>query len=387
MKTFLPRTLSLPHLLARKSFFLFGPRATGKTFLIGRQLPRALVYDLLHAPTYDRLSRRPTVIGEESRSSEDIVVIDEIQKMPSLLDEVHRLIERDGRRFLLTGSSARKVKRGGANLLAGRAWEARLYPLTSAEVQDLELERFLLTGGLPPVTLSSEPWEELRAYTGTYLREEIMAEALVRRLDAFVRFLDVAATKVGEEVNFESLASDCGVSPRTIQNFFTLLEDTLVGFRLPPFRLTLRRKAVSRSKFYLFDLGVTSSLVGRREIVRSSDAFGRAFEHFIILELRAFLGYSRMDEALTFWRTEAGFEVDCVVGRKLAIEVKSTDLVNERHLKGLLKLREEGLIERYVVVSLDAEERTVAGITVMPWREFLRKLWAGEILGLGTTGT
>lgn len=374
------RQLDLPTLLEKKSFFLFGARGTGKSFLIRQQLPHARVFDLLHAPTFERLSRRPTILEETFQQPRDIIVIDEIQKLPKLLDEVHRLIEERGARFLLTGSSARKLRRGSANLLAGRAWQAHLFPLTYSEIPHFELARYLTHGGLPSIYEAEEPWEELKAYTGTYLREEIVAEAAVRKLDAFVSFLDVAALKVGEEVNFESLASDSGVPARTITNFFEVLRDTLIGFLLEPFRLTVKRKATTRAKFYLFDVGVTNALAGRREIPDASDIFGRNFEQFVILELRAFLAYQRRDERLTFWRSQSGFEVDCLVGTTLAIEIKSTTLVHERHLKGVRALREEGLIARYCIVSRDPEQRTLDGITVYPWQEFLRLLWSGQLL-------
>ena len=228
--------------------------------------------------------------------------------------------------------------------------------------------------------LSAEPWEDLRAYTSTYLREEVFAEAIVRRLEVFASFLDLAATKVTEEINYESLASDLGTNPRTTRNFFDVLEDTLIGFRLPPFRLSKQRKAVSRSKFYLFDLGVTNALLQRREVPPRSDAFGRCFEHFLLLELRAYLSYRRRDERLTYWRTHSGFEVDCLVGKTLAMEFKATDLVQERHLKGLKALREEGVIKKFLVVSQDRNARTVDGITILPWQDFLDKLWNDELI-------
>jgi uncharacterized protein len=374
------RLVNLPNLLKKKSFFLFGQRGTGKTYLLRQSLPEAKVYDLLHAPTFDRLSRRPTLIGEERPAEGQFIVIDEIQRLPRLLDEVHRLIETKNLRFLMTGSSARKLRYGAANLLAGRAWEARLFPLCFAEFEHFDLPSYLLHGGLPAVVNSADPWEDLKAYSGMYLREEIVAEAAVRRLEHFVGFLDLAATKVGEELNFASLASDSGINARTIQNFFSLLEDTLLGFRVEPFRRTTRRKAVSRAKFYLSDLGVTSSLLGRRELARQTDAYGRSFEHFIALELRAYLSYRRLDWTLKFWRTHAGFEVDFVIGDRLAVEVKSSDLIHERHLKGLHALRDEQCIKEYCVVSHDPEERTVDGIKIYPWSVFLTRLWNDELL-------
>lgn len=379
-KTGIPRLLSLAYLLNKRSFFLFGARGTGKTTLIRNTLPSLPRYDLLHAPTFAALSRRPELIGEEHTDPAVPVVIDEIQKLPQLLDEVHRLIEERGMRFLLTGSSARKLKRGGANLLAGRAWEARLFPLVSAELVDFDLGRYLARGGLPAVWFSDEPWEELRAYVGTYLKEEVMAEALVRRINTFSAFLELCALRCSEEINFEAFGSDLGISGKSVRNFFEVLEDTLVGFLLKPYKKSKRRKATSRSKFYLFDLGITNSLAGRREVAVGTEEFGRAFEHFIALELRAYLSYRRLDSELTFWRTEGGNEVDFLVGSEVAIEVKGSDLVNERHLSGLRALREEGIFKTFCVVSRDRAVRVVDGITIYPWQDFLTRLWRDELL-------
>ncbi len=376
----IPRLLDLDKLLKKKSFFLFGCRGTGKTSLIRAQLPELPRYDLLSAVTFATLSRRPQLIGEEHTDPSRPIVIDEIQKLPQLLDEVHRLIEERGMRFLLTGSSARKLKRGGANLLAGRAWEARLFPLVSAELGAFELNRVLLRGTLPAVWLSDEPWEELRAYVGTYLKEEVMAEALVRRIDTFSAFLELCALRSAQEINFEAFGSDLGVSGKTVRNFFEVLEDTLIGFIVPPFKETKRRKATSRAKFYLFDLGVTHSLAGIREVPVGTDHFGRAFEHWIALELRAYLSYRRSEASLGFWRTEGGYEVDFTVGNQLAIEVKGTELVTDRQLSGLKALREEGIFKKFCVVSRDPAPRTVDGIEIYPWQTFVKKLWGDELL-------
>lgn len=379
-KTEIPRVLNLDKLLKRKSFFLFGARGTGKTSLIRATLPSYPRYDLLSASTFGALSRRPSLIEEENWNSDLPIVIDEIQKLPQLLDEVHRLIEERNLRFLLTGSSARKLKRGGANLLAGRAWEARLFSFVSEELGDFDLKRYLTIGGLPAVWFSEEPWEELRAYIGTYLKEEIMAEALVRRIDTFGSFLDLAALRCAEEINFEAFGSDLGISGKSVKNFFGILEDTLAGFLVAPYRKTKLRKATSRSKFYLSDIGVTNCLVGRREMPTGTEAFGKAFEHFIAMELRAYISYHRLDHELCFWRTEGGYEVDFTVGSDLAIEVKATDLVNDRHLSALRALREEGIFKTLCVVSQDSREREVDGIRIYPWRDFLKKLWAGELV-------
>lgn len=375
------RTLDLPKLLEIKSFFLFGPRQTGKSTLIARQLPDAQVYDLLDAEVFGRLLRRPRLLEEEHQSGR-LIAVDEIQKLPSLLDEVHRLIERRGIRFLLTGSSARKLKRGASNLLAGRAWEARLFPLTFQELgSDFDLSTYLNCGGLPTAYGSKYAREELNGYTNLYLREEIQAEALTRNVPAFARFLDVIALANGEELNYQSLASDCGVSPATLKSYVEILADTMLGFSLPGYTKTHKRKAIGRAKHYLFDVGVAGSLARRGTVLPGSELFGRAFEHFIIQEVRAALSYARMTLPLCYWRSVSQMEVDLVVGDELAAEIKSTDLVSTKHLRGLRALKQEGLHRRYVVVSLDpTRRRTEDGIEIWPWREFINAIWAGELL-------
>lgn len=374
-----PRILDLPALLRQGSHFLLGPRSTGKTFLIGRQLPGAKVYDLLDSDVFARLARRPKTLGEELGDWKGPVVLDEIQKLPALLDEVHRLIETRGLRFLLTGSSARKLRRGGVNLLGGRAREARLFPLCSREVPEFDLVAYLNRGGIPRIHASPEFREDIQGYTGLYLSQEIMAEAMVRKVGHFARFMDVAALQCGEELNFEGLASDCGVPARTVQNYVSILEDTLVGFQVPAFRATRKRKAITRAKFFFFDVGVVNALAQRGEIKPRSELFGRCFEHFLFLELRAYLSYRRLAHPLQYWRSTSGFEVDCVVGDRLALEFKSSDNTSERHLRGLKALREEGQVANYAVVSLDQEPRRVEGVRIFPWRTFLDELWADKL--------
>lgn len=374
------RLLQLKPLLNKKSFFLFGPRSTGKTTLIGNQLDHCIVYDLLDVDDYRRLIKRPKIIEEEAADREKIIVIDEVQKLPSILDEVHRLIQKKGLRFLLTGSSARKLKRGSANMLAGRAWTAELFPLSFSEIPSFDLITYLNTGGLPHIYGSAEADEELESYVGTYLKEEIQAEALTRNISAFSEFLDIIAFSNGHEINYESLASDCQVSTSTLKNYIQVLEDTLLGFRLPGFRKTTIRKAISRSKHYLFDIGVTNKLCNRSEIKPKSELFGAAFKHFIILETRAYNSYQRKNQQLTYWRSTSQMEVDLLVGQKIAIEIKGNSFVGDKHLKGLRALKEESLFERYLVVSLDSAKRqTDDGIEIVPWRIFLEDLWNGEL--------
>lgn len=379
--SYTPRFLQLDRLLAKKSFFLFGPRATGKTTLIRRQLPQARVYDLLDSQTFSRLLKNPKLIEEENKSHPTLIVIDEIQKLPSLLDEVHRLIEKENWKFLLTGSSARKLKRGAANLLAGRAWVSNLFSLTFHEIENFDLVRYLNSGGLPSIYFSPEPREELASYVVLYLKEEIQSESLTRNLPAFSAFLDAIALSNGEEINMESFASDCGVSPMTVKNYIQILEDTLIGFSLPGFRKTKKRKAIARLKHYFFDVGIVNHLCQRGPIQPKSELFGKAFEQFLIQEIRAYLSYQRKSVPMYYWRSTSQFEVDLVLGQALALEIKSTPLIQDKHLKGIRALKEEGLIEKYAVISLDEEERiTSDGITVYPWRLFLEKLWRNEIV-------
>lgn len=374
------RSLDLPKLLKKRSYFLLGPRGVGKSTLIEQALPQAKVYDLLDASVFQRLAREPTLISQET-TAEDLVVIDEIQKLPALLDEVHRLIVKRKQTFLLTGSSARKLRKGGANLLAGRAFQAWLLPLTSQEVVDFDLLTYLNTTGLPEFYGQTGVHDYLKAYVGTYLQEEIKAEALARNLSGFIRFLEVVALCNGEEINYANISSDCGVPVRTLEGYFGILNDTLIGFPVQPFLSTSKRKAATRSKYFLFDVGVVNSLTKRGRVEFKSELFGRLFEHFIALELRAFLAYHFIDLPLKYWRSVSHFEVDFIVGNKLAIEVKGTDLVTDKHLKGIRALKEEGVIQTHAVVSLDPHERlTSDGIYIWPWKTFLKKLWGGELI-------
>ena len=381
----LARTLDLRALLEKKSFFLFGPRATGKSFLIDRTLAtKAVVVDLLRSDMLLRLAAEPHLlegmIDASPHAASRVVVIDEIQKLPSLLDEVHRLIERRNLRFLLTGSSARKLRRGAANLLAGRAWHAELFPLTSVELPTFDLDRYLRFGGLPAVALSSDPAEELHAYVRTYLYEEIQAEGLVRKLPLFSRFLLAAALTNGQMVNFAQVASDSGVPASTVREYYGILEDTLVGFMLRPWTKYQKRKAISTAKFFLFDTGVAHAIAGTESIDRNSDLYGRSFEHFVAMELRAFLSYRRNRLPLSYWRSKHGHEVDFIVGDDTAIEVKATRHIVDRDLRGVKALKEERLVKRVFGVSQDDIETTRDGIACVNWRTFLERLWAGRIV-------
>ena len=372
----LPRILDLNDLLKKKSFFLFGPRATGKSTLIKQQLTaNTLVLDLLNSRLFLRLSASPydleSLIDPKRHR---VVVIDEIQRIPELLNEAHRLIEDKGMTFLLAGSSARKLRRGNVNLLAGRAWNANLFPLTRNEIPDFQLDRYLRFGGMPTVYLSSDPEEELDAYVDVYLREEIASEGLVRNLPPFSRFLRTMALSNGRIINFTKLANDCQRPASTVTEYVKILEDTLIGFMLPAWTESNKRKALRTAKFYFFDTGVVHTLSGTRAVDRNSDLYGMSFKQFIGMELRAYLSYKRIKLPLMYWRSTHGLEVDFLIGDHVAIEVKSSEHVSRSDLKGLRALQEENVFRSYYLVSQDPIPAVHHGIKCVHYTEFLEGL-------------
>lgn len=382
----IPRTLDLAALLKKKSILLFGPRGTGKSFLIRERLGDSVLrIDLLRSDSMLRLSAAPGEIEAMiDASGRDRVVIDEVQKVPGLLDEAHRLIEERHLRFLLTGSSARKLKRHNANMLAGRAWMANLFPLTWHELQDrFDLTRYLRYGGLPAVYLSQDPEEELRAYADIYLKEEIQAESLVRRLPAFHRFLKVAALSSGQMLNYAKIASDAGVPAATVREYYSILTDTLVGFFLEPWKQSKKRKAIQTPRFYFFDTGVTHALAQTEALDRNSDLYGRSFEQWLAMELRAWLSYTRDPAPLTYWRSVNHQEVDFLIGNHTAVEVKATRRAVGRDASGLSALAEEGVFKNFYLVSQDPSHRRqrvgAAIVEFISFELFLRRLWNGEI--------
>lgn len=375
------RVIDLTAALKRRSLFLFGPRATGKTTLVHTQLPDARVYDLLDNESYSRLVRRPKLLEEETRADE-IVVIDEIQKLPSLLDEVHRLIADRDQRFVLTGSSARKLKHGAVNLLAGRARKRELFPLIYAEIPEFDMETWMRTGGLPFLYGEPDAPIDLTSYTDLYLREEIQAEAMIRNVQGFAHLLDALALMNGQELNYASIASDTGIPTRTVTHWIEILEDTLLAFRLPVFEKTLKRKPTSRPKLWFFDIGVVNALRRSFPDKPAPEYFGTAFEHLVVLETRAWLSYRMEPHRLFWWRSRSGFEVDLLIGDRAAVEVKSTELVTDQHLKGLRALREDLPHIRCIVVSRDPAKRiTKDGIEILPWKMYMEALQIGTIPG------
>ncbi len=365
------------------STFVWGARQVGKTTLIRDTYPNAVYYDLLQAKEFERLLRNPSLLSEDldMLKEGDTVVIDEIQKIPQLLDEVHSLIFRKNIRFILSGSSPRKLKRYGANLLGGRALKAILYPLVSAEIPDFDVHKAIRYGMLPRHYLVADPWKRLGAYIGVYLNEEIREEALSRQLKTFSRFMEAAAFSNGEMVIYKNIAQDCGIDYRTVKDYFEILVDTLVGYLIPSFTRTQKRRSVQAPKFYYFDVGIANYLRNRRNIQYGAIDFGHAFEHFIIQELIAYLGYNEKDEQLSYWRTASGYEVDAIIGDgRVAIEVKSTSEVQSRHTKGLKAFQEEYPDCRLIVVSFDPRPRLMNGIEIYPVVDFLKKLWNHEII-------
>ncbi|MEN8808792.1 MAG: ATP-binding protein [Desulfobacterales bacterium] len=376
------RQLQLAPLLAMKSFFLFGPRATGKTTLIGQQLAEtATIIDLLDSRYFLRLSGAPHELESLiAAAPADIIVIDEIQRIPELLNEIHRLIESQDITFLLTGSSARKLRRGKANLLAGRVWDARMFPFIYQELADFDLNRYLRYGGLPAVYLSEYPEEALAAYVNTYLKEEILAEGLIRRLPPFSRFLKTMALSNGEMINFTKLANDCQVPPSTVTEYVGLLEDTLIGFLLPAWIESKKRKAIKTGKFYFFDPGVTHMLAGTETLDPNSNLYGKSFEQFICMELRAYLSYTRKRLPLAYWRSKNGHEVDFLLGTKTAVEVKASKKINRNDFKGLKYLKEEGVFNNLILVSRDPVSSLTDGVLTLPWQKFLSDLWRDKFV-------
>lgn len=374
---FIDRILDLPSLLKKKSYFLFGPRQTGKTSLIKHSLKGVKVYDLLDMGIYLALSQNPTRLSQELSPQDKWVVIDEIQRLPILLNEVHRLIEERGIHFLLTGSSARKLRRGGINLLGGRARTKFLHPLTYKELGDkFDLSRVIKRGLLPLIYFSDEPKIDLKAYAETYLQQEIIAESIIRNIPAFSRFLKVASFCNGTIVNFTNLSNDAQVARTTVYEYFEILKDTLILYELPAWQKTKKRKPLSSSKYYFFDIGVIAMLQGR-EFRAGTPEFGEAFETYIMHELIGYRDYIS-GEPLSYWRSTSGFEVDFIMGDHTAIELRAKENISASDLKSLRALTEERKLKRYLCVSFESRTRRWERIVILPYQRFLDELWAGE---------
>lgn len=367
------------------SLFLWGSRQTGKSTLLRSLFPKTQLYDLLKTDVRMAFQLRPALLREECQMLDEgtLVIIDEVQKVPALLDEVHWLIENRGLRFILSGSSARKLRRSGANLLGGRALRRTLFPLVSAEIPDFDIERALNNGMLPRHYLIADPSKRIQSYIGDYLQQEIVEEAVVRHLDAFTRFLQVAALCNTEIVNYTNVAQDCGVSAKTVKEYFSILEETMLGFFLPAYTKVVKRKLIQSPKFYYFDVAIPNHLLRRVPLQQGTDIYGHALEHLVIQEIRAFLSYYYgEDKTQSYWRTlDNKYEVDSIIGdAEIAIEVKSSNKVTSGDTKGLKAFGEEHPDAKLIFVSLEERPRMLNGIEVWPVAQFLDRLWNRKIV-------
>ena len=370
-----------------QSAFLWGPRKTGKTTWLRQLFPDSLSYDLLQTDLALTLLKEPARLRQELLAAPAAVrnrpvILDEVQKVPAILDEVHWLIENAGFQFILCGSSARKLKAGQANLLGGRAWRAELFPLVSAEIPDLDLLRALNHGLIPSHYLQKNHERSLRAYVQDYLKEEVFAEGLTRNLPAFSRFFEAMGYSHGELTNYTNIARDCGVDAKTVKEYYQILVDTLIGNYVLPYSRRSNRQVITKApKFYLFDTGVAGFLMRRTLKEERGESFGRAFEHFIYMELIAHRSYRELHYNLRFWRTRSGLEVDFILGEgEIAVEVKGASRVDQSELRGIRAFAEEYKPRRAIVVANEPRARQVGDIQILPWRRFLADLWAGKII-------
>ncbi len=374
---YIPRILSLDKLLREKSHFLLGPRQTGKTSLVSNTLKGVRVFDLLDSRVFLEMSRDHSRLESELTPGDRFVVIDEIQRLPSLLHEVHRLIEKRKIRFLLTGSSARKLRHGGVNLLGGRARVQHLHPFTRRELgKHFKLDRALAAGLLPPIYFSENPAADLEAYAGLYLQQEVVAEGATRNVPAFSRFLKVAAFCNGTIVNFTNVGNDAQVPRTTVYEYFDILKDTLITHELPAWKRSVKRKPLVSSKYYFFDVGVVAALQGRK-FTPGTTEYGEAFETYIAHELRAYTDYLS-GESLHYWKSASGYEVDFIIGDHTAIEVKAKGTISPHDIKSLTALSEEKKLKKYLCVCLESRPRRIGKIQIVPYGDFLDGLWEGE---------
>lgn len=397
-KYMFPRSIPLRQVIEKRSVVLLGPRQTGKSTLLRQFAGISLYLDLLDNRTFRLLATHPEQLADlvrdtvlkHRKSTPVIIFVDEIQKLPELLNEIHRLIELDKRlRFVLTGSSARKLRKQGTNLLGGRAWKQHLYPLTVREAlahpsKSISLSQLMKYGGLPSVLLSEDPEKDLEQYVGMYLKEEIQMEALTRSLTNFSRFLETAAISNAEQLVFNSVAGDAQLPTRTVQDYFAVLEDTLVGELLPAFQGTKKRKAMAASKFYFFDIGIAHALLNRWNLKAGTPEYGKAFEHLVYRELRSASGYGAIAGRLCYWRSQSKQEVDFILDRSndkpLAIEAKAKSHVLGKDLSGLRAFAEDFPRATKILVCEELLPRiTEDNIHIVPLTNFVNSLWDGKL--------
>ena len=382
----LPRLLDIK-LPPKQSAFLWGPRKTGKTTYLKEAFPESLFFDFLRTDIVLDFTKRPSLLREQilAKGPEILrapIILDEVQKVPAVLDEVHGLIESHGLRFILCGSSTRKLKRGKANLLGGRAWRFEMFPLASVELKDLDLLRALNRGMIPSHYFQEDYQKSLAGYIQDYLKEEVFAEGLARNIPGFARFFDAMGYSHGELLNFANIGRDAGIDAKTVREYFQILVDTLLGHMVEPYKKRTSRGILTRTaKFFLFDVGVAGAVAKRHIPEEKGEAFGRAFEHFIFMELAAHSSYRELHYPIRYWRTKSGHEVDFVLGDgEIALEVKGASRVDQKELRSLAVFVEEYSPKAAILVSNEKSERLVGKIRVMPWRAFLSELWAGGIV-------
>jgi len=370
-----------------QSAFLWGPRKTGKSTFLKQSFPLSAVYDFLKTDLYLAYLKTPSLLREQLLAKDPgqvqhPIILDEVQKIPQILDEVHWLIENTAMRFILCGSSARKLKRGQANLLGGRAWRFDMFPLVSAELNQPDLLQILNRGLVPDHYQTLHYRKGLRAYTQDYLKEEVFNEGLTRNIPAFSRFFDAMGFSHGELINYSNIARDCGVDAKTVKEYYQILVDTLLGTLVEPFKKRQNRQVISRApKFYLFDVGVAGAIINRHLDQDKGEAFGRAFEHYLFMQLAAHRSYTELEYRINFWRTKSGLEVDYVLGDgQIAIEVKGTSAVRPRDLISMKAFIEEHKPQKAIIVCNEKQERLHNGIQILPYRQFLAGLWEGTII-------
>ncbi len=365
-----------------EGMFLFGARQTGKSTLLKERFKEAVYYDLLNPTVRKAFKHNPNLLWEalQDKPAGTLIIVDEIQKVPELLDIVHSLMVDKGLFFILSGSSARKLKRSGANTLGGRAIPETLYPLVWPEVTDFQIDRAVQNGMIPRHYMVENATKRLSGYVKVYLDEEIREEGEVRELDAFERFMEVAAISDGEILNYSNIAADCGVSAKTVKSYFQILYDTLIGYEIPAFKKEIKRKIVQAPKFYYFDVGIANYLMRRHALQRGTEEYGHAFEHFVIQEIIAYKGYNYKWDVISYWHTYDQKEVDIIIGdAKVAIEIKSTEHVENKHKKGLNAFSEEHPDCRLLLVSLDPITRKSGNTEFLYLLDFLKMLWNGDI--------
>ncbi len=382
----LKRLLSID-LPEQQSAFLWGPRKTGKTTFLREQFPQSIFLDFLKTDTFLDYSKSPFLLRErllsrKKQAENHPVIIDEVQKIPQVLDEVHWLIENSKLSFILCGSSARKLKRGQANLLGGRAWRFELFPLVSKEIENINLLQALNRGLIPSHYQQNNYKRSLKGYVQDYLIEEVFNEGLTRNIPAFSRFFEAMGYTHGQLVNYANIARECGVSSKTVKEYFQILVDTLLGSFVLPFKKRQERQVISKApKFFLFDTGVAGAICKQSIAEEKGELFGNAFEHFIYLEMLAHRSYHEIDYDINFWRTKSGLEVDFILGNgEVAVEVKGTSQVDRRALRPMKTFIEKYTPAKSIVVCNEREERIHSGIRIMPWRNFLQELWCDEII-------